>query len=240
MQELELGAVRLGLSLDPQTVERCERLLRLLEESNSRFNLTALHDAESVVRRHFVESVELGRRLDEHGLLTPDAALLDLGSGPGFPGLPLKLVWPGLRLTLVEATAKKAQFIAAAVRELELGQTRVLTGRAETLAHDAGLRESHDVVVARSVAALPALVEMALPFLRVGGTLAAVKGSRWQEELTSAAAALRLCGGAFAMREMLGEGGQLSVLFIQKTGPTPARYPRRPGRPATHPLQERR
>lgn len=233
---LARGASSLGVPLDLNRLGAFDELLRLVEAANAGLNLTSLRDAGAIIQRHFLESIALGIRLAERGLLPAGAAVLDLGSGAGFPGLPLKLVWPEISLALLEATAKKARFIEAAVEALGLGSTRVLTGRAETLAHQAGLRESQDIVVARAVAALPALIEMGLPFLRTGGILAAVKGSRAPEEIAASAAALRFCGGVLSGQDLLLPGGDLRLVLIEKRASTPSRYPRRPGQPAAHPL----
>lgn len=238
MQAFERGARSLGIAPGAETIKRFERLLELLQTESSRHNITSLRDPTSIVERHFLESIALGLQLQEEGLLKPAATVLDLGSGAGFPGLPLKIVWGEIKLTLLEATAKKARFIQSAVDALGLAPTRVLTGRAETLARDPMLRETQDVVVARAVAALPALVELALPFLYIGGTLAAVKGSRVQEELSASTAALSACGGKVVDQRRLGRGPTLNVVLVEKIGRTPDRYPRRPGQPAAHPLHD--
>jgi len=239
VEQLSIALESIEAGLDSTTVSQFARLLQRLQEGNRLFNLSGLRDAAAVVQRHFVESIALGRCLDERGFLSGEPSVLDLGSGAGFPGLPLKLVWPRLRLTLLEATSKKAHFITTTAEALELTGVRVLTGRAETLAHQSDLREAYDVVVARAVAPLPALVELTLPFLRVGGMLAAVKGSHWNQELVAASEALRVCGGELFGRVVLAPDGQVSVLLIRKLATTPAQYPRRPGQPAAHPLRRR-
>ena len=145
--------------------------------------------------RHFLESIALGAALREREMLRPDAAVLDVGAGAGFPGVLLKIAWPGIRLTLIEATAKKTAFLSALVEALAFGERRVLTGRAETLAHDPALRGRFDLVVARAVAPLPALLELTLPFARVGGRVVTPKGSRAELEIAASARALEVLGG---------------------------------------------
>jgi 16S rRNA (guanine527-N7)-methyltransferase len=237
MDELSLAAESMNIDLDSTTVSRFGTLLHLLQDRNRFLNLTAVRDPDAMVRRHFIESLALGKCLADQRLFSGTPALLDLGSGAGFPGLPLKLVWPALRLTCLEATAKKARFVALAASQLGLSDVRVLAGRAETLAHDRDLRESQDVVVARAVAPLPALVELALPFLRLGGMLAAVKGSRWRAELDAATPALAVLGGEFVAHTDLQGTTELATVLIQKCAVTPPAYPRRPGQPAAHPLR---
>jgi 16S rRNA (guanine527-N7)-methyltransferase len=239
MDELIWAAEAMAVDLDAIALGRLEQLLQLLQDGNRLFNLSGLHEIETIVRRHLIESIALGKVLVDHQLLQGTPALLDLGSGAGFPGLPLKVVWPEIQLTCLEATGKKAGFIETAAAALQLPEIRVLTGRAETLGHEPWLRESQDVVVARAVAPLPALAELALPLLRLGGTLGAVKGSRWNEELEAADAALKICGGAFAERVALHGSEELGIVFVTKCALTPPQYPRRPGQPAAHPLRRR-
>lgn len=238
--ELLIGeAAGIGIRIDPKTAASFGQLLELLRASNANLNLTAIRDPEDIVGRHFLESIALGVLLSKRGLLTPAARLLDLGSGAGFPGLPLKLVWPEIELYLLEATSKKAAFIATAVSTLQLHTAYVLDGRAEEFARDQSLREQFDLVVARGVVPLPALVELGLPFLRVGGVLAAMKGSRAADEIAAARTAIELCGGAL-IEDVPSLGiGNLRAVLIGKSSPTPDRFPRRSGQPAAHPLRNR-
>lgn len=246
LEILMKGAATLGIELDAAQREAFALYLDLLLQANQSLNLTSLRDAESIERRHFLESLALGHLLEDRSLLPFDARtsshqalgarVLDLGSGAGLPGIPLKIVWQGVELRLLEATAKKARFLHAAAVALQLSRTQILEGRAELLAHAPDLRGRFDLVTARAVAALPALIELALPFLAVGGTLAAVKGSRALEELHVAGEALRLCGGRVVARESLPGGGPLQLVLIEKIAETPAKFPRRPGLPAASPL----
>ena len=162
--------------------------------------------------------------------------MLDVGAGAGFPGLVLKIVWPGIELTLLEATAKKTAFLSAVVDELQLEGTRVLTGRAETLGHDPTLRGAFDLVVARAVAPLPALLELTLPFTRVGGRVASPKGSRAADEIASAANALAALGGKLFSMPLQVPGPPQTLVVVLKQQPTPAPYPRRAGVASKSPL----
>jgi 16S rRNA (guanine527-N7)-methyltransferase len=230
------GAAQLGLTLDGAAFDRFALLLELLQRTGQQTNLTSVRDAEGIVRRHFLESLALGALLRGEGLLSRGTRLLDIGSGAGFPGLPIKILEPECELYLLEATAKKADFLRLAIERLGLPTSHVLAGRAEALAHEAALRDSMDLATARAVARLPALVELGLPFLRVGGTLAAMKGTRLTDELNSASHALAACGGeTIGVRELPGSEVIRAVL-IRKTKPTPERYPRRPGQPMRHPI----
>ncbi|HEY8489964.1 MAG TPA: 16S rRNA (guanine(527)-N(7))-methyltransferase RsmG [Dehalococcoidia bacterium] len=241
MEILRHGAAALGLQLTDQQVERFRTYYQALLEGNRRVNLTTVTDAEGVQRRHFLESLAVGAALHRHGIRpwgTP-ARFLDVGAGAGFPGLPIRLADAAVRLVLLEATAKKAAFLSHLTTRLGLGEVAVLAERAETAARDPAHRESYDIVLARAVAPLPALLELTLPFLRTGGVLAAPKGSGAAQEVAASARALRELGGRLRLSEPLPvpDGGPQPVLvLVEKVAPTPERYPRRPGVPTKRPL----
>jgi 16S rRNA (guanine527-N7)-methyltransferase len=225
-----------GVRLTPRQTRQFETFLALLADWSRRVNLVGNVDAEVVQRRHFLESIALGVALREREILRPDTDLLDVGAGAGFPGVVLKIVWPGIRLTLLEATTKKAAFLSTLVESLELDETAVLTGRAETLAHAPGLRSRFDLVVARAVAPLPALLELTLPFARVGGRVTTPKGSRAAEEIAAAGHALAVLGGKVFTVPLSVPGPPQTLVVVMKERETPAEYPRRPGIPAKSPL----
>lgn len=234
------GAAALGLDLDAAARDRFRRYLALLQDHGARMNLTSVRDAEGVQRRHFLESLALGVALRGAGLLHSRERVLDIGAGAGFPGVPLAIVWPGLRLTLLEATQKKARFLETVTRELELPLAQVVGQRAEDAAHERMLRERFDLALARAVAPLPALAELGLPFLRVGGRLAAIKGSRLDAELRAAHAAIDRCGGGTpCVLPLPGSEPEspLRVALIRKVRATPAELPRRAGVPQHEPLR---
>ncbi len=240
LTDLEPEARRLGIQLSPRALDQFARLLELLTAANAELNLTSIRDEEGIVRRHFLESIALGRQLDERSLLFHQARLLDLGSGAGFPGLPIKIVWPDIELTLLEATKKKARFLERAIEELRSDGARVLDERSELLAHRPDLREHFNCVVARALAPLPALVELAAPFAEIGGIVAAVKGPDQEQEIQEARAAMVLCGTE--IEEHLSEraGNSLGLVILRKIAHTPVAYPRRPGQPAAHPIRNPR
>lgn len=224
-------------NLNPAQLQAFRVYTRLLVEEGARLNLTSLKEPEAIERRHFGESLALLEALESLGAV--GSPVIDIGSGAGFPGLPIKIARPDLHVTLLEATGKKARFLELAVRELELDGVAVVNGRAEEVAHDAAHRGAYVLALARAVAPLPVLVELALPFLRVGGYLAAPKGSAAARELREAANALHICGGEVAAIQPLrvsGEGPAPTLVLIRKSGETPGRYPRRPGMPAKRPL----
>lgn len=225
-----------GVRLTPGQTGQFETYLSLLADWSRRVNLVGNVDAEVVQRRHFLESIALGAALREREILRPGAAVLDVGAGAGFPGAVLKIVWPAIRLTLIEATAKKSAFLSALVEALEFDEAAVLTGRAETLAHDPALRGRFDLVLARAVAPLPALLELTLPFARVGGRVVTPKGSRALEEIAAAGHALAVLGGKAFTVPLHVPGPPQTLVAVVKQRDTPAEYPRRPGLPAKSPL----
>jgi 16S rRNA (guanine527-N7)-methyltransferase len=239
LEDLERDAGNLGIQLSSESLSAFEALLEVLKQANERMNLTSVRDDAGIVRRHFLESIALGSELDRRGLLAGNPTVLDLGSGAGFPGLPIKIAWPNIVLYLLEATKKKADFIQTAVDRLQLKDCVVLNGRAEMLAHQGDLRERFDCVIARAVVPLPALVELAVPFIRTGGTVAAVKGSRAGEEIEQAAGALQRCGALLSehLPSITAGPAGAGLVLLRKIAATPARYPRRTGQPAAHPIR---
>ena len=234
---LAAGCRAIGLELSPQQEEQFARYARVMIEANTRVNLTSITEPDAVQTLHFLDSLTVAAVLPKATLT--DERVLDVGSGAGFPGVPLKLVFPGIRLELLEATGKKTAFLRELVGELELPDVAVHTGRAEDLAHDVSLRGAFDVVLARGVAKLAALVEVTLPFLRVGGVLVAHKSATADAEATAAAKAVRVLGGATpdvhpVVAPGLEDGRTLVV--VEKVAGTPKGYPRRAGMPVKHPI----
>jgi len=227
-----------GLTLDGRQLGQFEEYYRLLIDANRRVNLTSVTAYDDVQRRHFGESLAVAAALYRTGVLRPGQAArtIDVGAGAGFPGLPIKIAHPPLRLTLLESAAKKAAFLEAIVERLSLVDVAVVTGRAESAAHEPDHREAYDLALARALASLPVLLELTLPFLRIGGFLAAPKGSRVALEVAAAAPALRACGGRVLAAERLPDSS-LTLVLAEKVAPTPPAYPRRPGIPAKRPLQ---
>lgn len=239
MQLLESGARSLGYSLDADQMDQFEHYRQLLLEWNRRFNLTAIDSPEGVEVRHFLDSLSALRALDSEPGFPDGVCLLDIGSGAGFPGIPLKIAVPALSVTLLEATSKKVTFLKLVVEALHLDCTRIIDGRAEDHAHKAGLRETFHAVAARAVAPLATLCELGLPFVQVGGLFIALKKGDTLAETEHAASAMAQLGGQLEDRieiELPGLTDERHLICIRKTRPTPVRFPRRPGMPARKPL----
>ena len=207
---------------------------------NEKFNLTAITEYEQVQIRHFLDS--LSCLLSEEvrlALQRPGCRVIDVGTGAGFPGIPLKLVCPAMNLTLLEATGKKAAFLQHVVDRLGIQGVAVVNARAEELAHDPGHRQQYDLALARAVAELPVVVEYALPFCRVGGWVVAQKGEAGAAEAWTAGRAMALLGGELGRVipvQLPGLPEDRSLVVIKKVGPTPETYPLRPGIPRKRPL----
>ena len=208
---------------------------------NSRFNLTAITDRERVQVEHFLDSLSCVLADPQlPTLLSSPIRVMDVGSGAGFPGLPLKIVYPRVRLTLLEATSKRTTFLEHIVGCLKLRKVEVVKGRAEEVARLPEHREQYDLVLSRAVARLAVLVEYMVPFCRVGGMCVAQKGAEVQGEVKDADHAIAVLGGqmrGIEMVELPGLRNPRSLLTIEKVSPTPERYPRRPGVPARRPLR---
>jgi len=235
---LSQGAKALGFDLAPQTLERLQRYRDLMLAAAATFNLTAVRDPVAIERRHLIESLALARVLADRGLLPEGARVLDIGSGAGLPGLPLKIVGPDLAVDLLEAHGKRCRFLESVIATLGLEETVVLEGRAEAIGRDPARRETYDLALARAVAPLPVLIEYALPFLRVGGALATTKGSAAKSELARSGAALTALGGEIGavLPFQAPEGPAQTLIIVRKAGETPSRFPRRVGVAAKRPL----
>jgi 16S rRNA (guanine527-N7)-methyltransferase len=202
---------------------------------NEKFNLTAIRDTAGIRTKHFLDSFSCVLAWKEN----PPKRLIDVGTGAGFPGIPLKILYPSMELTLVESVGKKANFCRHAAEILKLEAVEVVTARAEEVGQMAGQRESYDWAVARAVAKLPVLAEYLLPLVHVGGKMLAQKGHSGPVEVHHAEKAFRLLGGR--MRSLLpvalpGVAEERFLVVVDKVAATPPQYPRKPGFPAKQPL----
>ena len=229
-ESLLQGMQRLEIELLEEQVDAIVRFGELVLEKNKVMNLTAITEPEAAAELHLLDSLSLLKVLPLAG-----KSLLDLGTGAGFPGVPLKLAEPSLRLTLLDSLQKRMRWLETeALPELGV-EARFLAGRAEDFAREH--REKFDVVTSRAVARLDLLCELCLPFVHKGGYLLAMKGAQAEEELHEAAKAIRLLGGSYERTEQFEIGGAVhSVIVIHKTGQTPEQYPRSWARMKQKPL----
>jgi 16S rRNA (guanine527-N7)-methyltransferase len=236
MKLLQEQARQLGISLSPDQLSAFQIYCQVLLEWNARFNLTAITDEEGVRVRHFLDSLSCARAVPDIDL---PLRALDVGSGAGFPGLPLKIAFPQIDLTLLEATGKKTRFLETLVHELGLAQVKVIQARAEEAAHQPDHRQGYDLVVARALAPMATLAELTLPFARLGGIVVAQKGENPSDEIDAGKKAIDLLGGQ--LREVRavdlpGLETTRHLVVLDKRADTPLKYPRRPGMPAKRPL----
>ena len=222
-----------GVALSPAQLDAFEFYYRELVAWNSRFNLTTITDRDEVIVKHFLDSLSVAPALPANIV-----SLIDIGSGAGFPGLPLKIALPALHVTLMDSTGKKVKFLEHMIAALNLRDATALHARAEELAHDAAHREKYDAAVARAVAGLPMLLEYTLPFARVGGVLIAQKGIDVDEEVRRAARAIEELGGR--LREVapvqLPGLEPRHLVVVDKIVATPRKYPRAGGAPKKKPI----
>lgn len=240
MQRLIAGARDLGIQLSEAQLAAFQTYYEELVAWNQRFNLTAITGYEQVQIRHFLDSLScLLAGETQQALQRRDARAIDIGAGAGFPGIPLKLVCPATRLTLLEATGKKVTFLEHIVAQLGLRRVTPIKARAEELAHDPEHRELYDLVLARAVAEMPVVAEYTLPFCKVGGWVVAQKGEAGAAEAWSAETAIKILGGELRRVlpvELTGLPQDRSLVIIEKTSPSPDQYPRRSGMPSKRPL----
>lgn len=231
------GASELGIELSQVQLERFETFSEVLRDWAERVSLTAVRDEEGIQRRHFLESAALLSLMQQEGLVLRDRQLIDVGSGSGVPGIPLKILEPSLRLTLVEAKQRKCEFLHAVLPELGFTDVLVIGRRSEETAHDPRHREQYDFAVAKALAPLRTLVELMLPFLRMGGVALAPKGKGVDNEVKEARTALETLKGSIRLVEPIPMASPAQTLvMVDKELPTPQRFPRRPGLPAKRPL----
>ena len=211
--------------------EKFDLLKEILVDNNKKFNLTSICDDEGIFVKHFLDSI-LGERL-----FKSKASVVEIGSGGGFPSLPLKIVRDDLSFLLVESTGKKCVHLKEAIEKLNMKDMQVFCGRAEDCARDAKYRERFDYSVARAVARLNTLCEYCLPFVKIGGYFIAYKGDA-DEEVKEALNAVKVLGGRLEKVEKycLPNGEKRSLVVIKKVAPTPEKYPRGQGKERKAPL----
>lgn len=232
---LASGALELGVRLTAAQLDKFDAFTEILIDWNSRFNLTRITDPMGIVIKHYLDSLTVLSVADIAGTMS----VIDVGTGAGFPGIPLKIVYPELRVTLLDSVRKRLSFIDAAAKELGLGDVETLHARAEDAGQDRKRRGKYDFAVSRAVAKLNILTELCLPLCRVGGRFVAYKGPDVGQEIIEAVWAARDLGGIQESVRCLTlphTDMQRTLIVVKKTRPTPAGYPRGAGIPAREPL----
>ena len=228
-------ASAIGIALSDNQLEQFEAYYRLLIEWNEKMNLTGITERSAVYEKHFYDSLTVSTVAD----LSGSVSLADIGSGAGFPSIPLKIAFPRILVTIVDSLAKRIRFLEEVVSSLGLADVTCLHGRAEDVARLPEHRDRHDVATARAVARLAGLNELCLPFVKPGGIFVAMKGSDIAEELDEGRFSIEKLNAAVHQTKRLelpNERSERHLIVIAKKGPTPKAYPRKAGVPLKTPL----
>ena len=224
-----------GITLSLEQLEQFERYFQLLVEWNEKMNLTGITEKNQVYEKHFYDSVTPAFYYDFSSANT----LIDVGSGAGFPGIPLKICFPHIQLTILDSLNKRLTFLQEVINELRLEQVYLVHSRAEDAGQNPIYREKFDMVTARAVARLSVLSEFCLPFARVGGTFLVMKGLQSEEELNEAKKGIQVLGGKLKIMHTFTlpvEEAERNIVEIRKEKKTPKIYPRKAGIPAKNPI----
>lgn len=224
-----------GFVLSERQTEQFRQYFELLIDWNQRINLTAIEDPVDVVDKHFIDSV---LTMKVSGSLA-GKRLIDVGTGAGFPGVPLKIMAPELSLCLFDSLQKRINFLTELCSSLDLSGVEMVHGRAEEFGRNSDYREQYDLATARAVAKLPVLAELCLPFVKVGGVFIALKGPELEQELNESKKALQEMGGKIMRVENIKLGHdqyERNLVVVEKMKPTPKRYPRKAGTPQKSPI----
>lgn len=233
-ETIAAGAEKLGINLDASCLKAFRAFYQAIAEENEKYNLTAIKREREVAVKHFIDSLSCLMVLD-----MDRGPVVDLGSGAGFPGIPLKIQSPHIKILLVDSVRKKADFITAVIKRLGMEGAEARWDRAEAMGVCSDFRESAGTVISRAVASLSVLAELCLPLVKLGGCFLAMKGPGWKEELNAAGKAIDLMGGRAERLETLTLPfipEERALILIKKDRPTPVGYPRRPGIPAKRPI----
>lgn len=223
----------IGIELTDPQLNAFETYYDMLIDRNKVMNLTAITEFDEVMDKHFLDSVYLFRSIE----LKADYKLIDIGTGAGFPGIPLKIVFPELKITLLDSLNKRVGFLNDVIDELNLNDIEAIHGRAEDIARDKAYRASYDIAVSRAVANLSTLSEYCLPFVKIGGKFVSYKSGDCADEVDNAKAAIHLLGGKInKIDEFSYSNNSRSFIVIDKVMNTSNKYPRKAGLPSKKPL----
>lgn len=235
LEKFKNGLQQLHIELSEKQMEQFLQYYEMLIEKNKVMNLTAITEFDEVVEKHFLDSVSLTQQLDLHQSLK----VLDLGTGAGFPGIPLKIVFPELEITLMDSLNKRVLFLQDVISSLQLQNIEAVHGRAEEAAKNKKYRESFDLCVSRAVANISTLSEYCLPFVKIGGSFISYKSSTIEDELEDGKKGIAILGGKVkdVYKFTLSDSKlQRSFVIIEKEKKTPKAYPRKAGTPSKDPL----
>ena len=233
VQYLKKGMSEYGVSLTDTQVDQFDLYRELLKEWNQKINLTAIEEDKEIVLKHFIDSLSIMPYLNNDSV-----RLIDVGTGAGFPGIPLKICADNIEVTLLDSLEKRIKFLNEIISSLKLSGIRAVHSRAEDAGTDKTFREKYDICVARAVANLPVLLEYCLPFVKINGIFIAMKGSS-TEEFDKCEKALDILGGKIEKIDKLllpDSNIERNVIVVRKFRQTPTKYPRKAGKPSKEPL----
>ncbi len=235
MNGLKEDALSFGITLTDKQLSQFYTYYELLIEWNEKINLTAITDFEEVIKKHFLDSLSIGRILKQDS----SVSILDIGTGAGFPGIPIKIAFPDTSITLMDSLNKRVNFLNEVINALDLKKIEAVHGRAEVFAKKGMLRETFDICVSRAVANLSSLSEFCLPYVKVGGSFISYKSEKAMEEIESSKNAVSILGGGnISYDTFILEGTDFNrtLIRIEKIKETPSKYPRKAGTPVKQPL----
>lgn len=234
IEKMQEKSTFLNVRFSVKQTEQFFEYMNLLIEWNEKMNLTAITDPEEIILKHFIDSITILKNIEN------DAKIVDVGTGAGFPGIPLSIMRPDLKITLVDSLNKRLIFLQEVVNKLELKNVEIIHARAEEFGQNKKYRENFDIATSRAVANLATLSEYLIPLVKVGGKVVAMKASELQEEVENAKKAIDVLGGKIEMIEEFNlpqsDIGR-TVVIIRKEKQTPNKYPRKPGTPSKEPIK---
>lgn len=232
---LNEGIAEIGLTLTESQLSQFDMYYQLLVEWNKEMNLTSIVEPKEVVQKHFIDSLRMHQIYDIYSIET----LLDVGTGAGFPGIPLKIMFPHLKVTLLDALSKRINFLEQVIEDLNINDISCIHGRAEDFGRNLDYRESFDIVTSRAVSQLNILSEYCMPFVKINGKFIAYKASKVYNEIEESLNAVEVLGGdkeSIIEKSFEFEYGTRSFVIISKIYATSDKYPRRAGKPEKKPL----
>lgn len=231
-KELLYKMKKIDIELTEKQVKQFYNYMNLLIEWNNKINLTAITEPKEIILKHFVDCATINKFIDEN-------KVIDIGTGAGFPGIPLKIINEDLEITLADSLNKRIKFLDIVIETLELNKIETIHARAEELAKNKKYRQSYDIVVSRAVAALNVLLEYTTPFIKVGGKVICMKGNNVEEEIKESKNAIKILGTKMLpVEKVVLPDTEITrnIITVEKIKNTPAKYPRKAGTPAKEPL----
>ena len=225
---------KIGIELKEEQLEKFYLYMNILLEWNEKINLTAITNEEEIILKHFVDSLTINKYIEE------GKSIIDVGTGAGFPGIPIKILREDLKVTLLDSLNKRINFLNEVIEKLDLKNIKCIHGRAEEFGKNKNYREKYDFATSRAVANMSTLSEYLIPFVKVGGKVLAMKGDKAEEELEEAKKAIKLLGGKVENIDnfyLPDSDIKRNIIIIKKIEKTERKFPRKPGMPAKEPIK---